>query len=243
MTATKSRWPFSSSDFINPKRGERLDGVPIDAPGDPAVEEPEQGVGTHVFLGGHIAEGTIDQLHEQLTLVGFGMQRFGVIPVEALGSGGMVVAVRTAETFGSDTQIDHPAQDRQMTQRAWFIHPIGLREQTPTAATGRALQGTFDREDEFARFGPLRLQDTYIRDIQRDRNQRRLWHLVPPFPSSMRCCPYPARSRCALQPLHLVALPAIPGEPGNSDCLIVGLTFGNARYDGLTHPQMTSCSS
>src|SRR5262249_19078544 len=45
-----------------------------------------------------------NQLHNQMAFVGFGMQGFGVVPVESLRGGGMVIAEGTAEAFGTDTQ-------------------------------------------------------------------------------------------------------------------------------------------
>ena len=61
----------------------------------PTVEHTKQRVCGHVFFGGHIGTGARDQLHYQMALVGFGTQRFRVIPVEVLGGGGMVVTART----------------------------------------------------------------------------------------------------------------------------------------------------
>ena len=127
-------------------------------------------------LASHIGEGAIDQLDDQMALVGFGMQRVGVIPVERLRGGGMVVAPRTAEALGADAQIDDPAQDGQMAQQARLVHAVALGDGAPTAAASRAGQGAFDGEDELARLGQLGLEDADIGDIERDRDERLLGH-------------------------------------------------------------------
>src|SRR5581483_6114997 len=54
-----------------------------------------------ILFFGHIRERAANQLHNQMTFVGFGVQRFGVIPIELLGGGRVVVAEGAAEAFGS----------------------------------------------------------------------------------------------------------------------------------------------
>jgi len=89
-------------NLVDAQGRERRERIPINGLGNGAVQDTEERSGGDVFFGLHIAEGAGDQLHNQMALVGLGMQSFGVIPVERLGGAGMVIAEGTAETLGPD---------------------------------------------------------------------------------------------------------------------------------------------
>src|SRR4030095_12506502 len=120
-----------------------------------------------------------------MALIGWGVERMGVIPIERLGGGGMVITEGAAKALGPDTQVDDTAEARQVAQQSWFVQAVRFVDRAPTAATGRAIQGAFDGEDEIALRSDLSLEHTDMRDIKRDRNERLLVHARPSFPS--RC--------------------------------------------------------
>jgi len=49
-------------------------------------------------------------LEQQMALVGFGVQGFRFVPLEALGGGGMIITERTAEALGARPNIHHIAE-------------------------------------------------------------------------------------------------------------------------------------
>ena len=93
---------FEERNLVDPHSRERFEGVPINATRDPAVEDAQQRVVAHILFFGDIAERAVDQLDDQVALVGFGMQRIRVIPVELLRGRRMVVAERATEALGTN---------------------------------------------------------------------------------------------------------------------------------------------
>ncbi len=85
-----------------------------------------------------------------MTFVGFSVQRFGVIPIELLGGGRVVVTERAAEALGLDTQVDRLAQDGQMAQQARPLKAMQVADRSPAAPADRALQGALDGQDVIA---------------------------------------------------------------------------------------------
>ena len=88
--------------------------APIDGCGHPAVEDTDQRVVAHVFLGRNIRNGRVDQLDDEMAFVDFGMQRSGVIPVKLLGGGWTVIAIAAAKPLGADAQKDRPTKDGEV---------------------------------------------------------------------------------------------------------------------------------
>lgn len=96
---------FDECNLVNAYDCARFEDIPIDARGDPAIQDAEECVRGDILLGFDITQGAIDQLDDQMALVGLGMQGVRVISVKLLGSGGMAVAEETAKALGADTQI------------------------------------------------------------------------------------------------------------------------------------------
>src|SRR5215212_9899474 len=61
-------------DLIDAEHTERFKRRPVDRGSDPAVEDAEEGIGADVFFRDDIGHGAVDQLNDQMTLVGLGMQ-------------------------------------------------------------------------------------------------------------------------------------------------------------------------
>jgi len=77
---------FEEGNLVDTQRRERVKCLPLHGGGDPAVEDAYERISGDIFLGLDIAKGASDQLNNQMALVGLGVQRVGVIPVELLGS-------------------------------------------------------------------------------------------------------------------------------------------------------------
>lgn len=155
---------------INAQGGERFQGIPIHRGRNPPVQNAQHGINRHVLRGVDIRPGALDQRHDAVALVGLGMQGVRVIPLEGLGGRGMVIADGAAEAREPDAAGDHPTQDRQMAQQAWFVEVVTVGDGAPTAAAGHTCQRAFHGQDAFAVLGDLGLEDTQIRDVQRDRD-------------------------------------------------------------------------
>src|SRR5215207_4148641 len=139
-----------------------------------------------------------------MALVGFGVQRIRVIPVELLRGGGMTSAPGTLETLGANAQIHNPTQNGQMAQLPRLVQAVAFGDGAPTAPAGCGGERALDGENEFAILGQLGLEDTHIRNIERDRDKRMLGHAVPSLRSSANLGTI-LPSRSAAQPLHLGA--------------------------------------
>ncbi len=155
-------------DLVDAEHCEWFKRGPVDRGGDPAVKDAEQGIVADIFFGDHISYGAVDQLHDEMPLVGLGMQGVRIIPVEFLGRCGMIIAVGTAKAFGPDAQIDNPPQDWQMAQQTRPIFAMLLSKKMTTAATGGGVQGALDREDELVGLREISLKHAYIGNIERN---------------------------------------------------------------------------
>jgi len=93
---------FQEGNLIDAQAGERIERLPITGGRNGAVEDTEERVRPEIFLGFHIGERAIEQLDDQMALVGRGVQGALVIPVERLRGGGMAIAERAAEALGPD---------------------------------------------------------------------------------------------------------------------------------------------
>jgi len=91
----------------------------------------------------------------------------------------MIVAEGTAEAFGSDAQIDDVAKNGQMPQQTGLVQAMAFGDGAPAAPAVRTTERAFDGEDELARLRHLSLEDTDIRDIERDRDQWVFGHHKP----------------------------------------------------------------
>ncbi len=89
-------------NLVNPQHGKRLQHVPVNTGGNLAIQDAQQRVITDIFPGDAIADGAVDQLNNQMPLIGFGMQRVGVVPVQLLRRGRLAVTVGTAKAFGAN---------------------------------------------------------------------------------------------------------------------------------------------
>ena len=69
-----------------------------------------------------------------MALIGLGMQRILVIPVEPLRRGGMTIAPGTAEALGPDANVDDAPEDGQMAQEAWLVLAMPLGNGSATRA-------------------------------------------------------------------------------------------------------------
>lgn len=159
---------FEERDLVNSDGRKRRQGRPLNALGDETVENAENRISGDIFLGLDIAQGAIDQLHDQMALVGLGMQRTVVIPVERLRGGRMALASRTAEALGTDAQIDDPTEARQMAKQPRLVQAMPLADGAATATAGCTRYGAFDREDKLAVLGEFGLEDADIGDVERD---------------------------------------------------------------------------
>src|SRR6266498_305568 len=167
---------FEEGYLVDSQGYERLQAIPIHAAGNPAVEDAEECVIRDVLFGFHISEGATYQLEDEMAFVGLGMQSFWVVPIEPLGSGGMVLAPRAAQALRPDAQIHGPTEARQMAQEARLIHAMGFANRATTAPTRRADQRALDSNDELALLGQLSLEHTDIGDVERDRDKWVLGH-------------------------------------------------------------------
>ncbi len=94
-------------DLVDAEHGGWFERRPIDRGGNPAVEDTEQGIVADIFFRDDIGHGAVDQLNDQVALVGLGMQGVGVVPIELLGGGRVVIAVGTAKAFGMSRTGEH----------------------------------------------------------------------------------------------------------------------------------------
>ena len=140
--------PFEQGNLVNPKYGKGADAVPVNAGGNPGVQDAQNGIVADVFLAHHILNGAVDQGEEQVALLGNGVQRPRVIPIQSLGCGRTIVAIRTAETLGPNADVDHSAEDGQMAQEDGLIDGVFFGKQAPTVLTVCRRQGAFHRDDE-----------------------------------------------------------------------------------------------
>ena len=67
--------------------------------GNPALQHTKEGGVADILLFRNIRERAIDQLDDQMALVGVGMDRFGIIPVRLLGGGRLAFTKRAVEAF------------------------------------------------------------------------------------------------------------------------------------------------
>ena len=64
---------FEERNFVDTYGRERSEGIPINACGDPAIQDTEERGNRDILLGLHIGEGTIDHLDNQMALIRLGM--------------------------------------------------------------------------------------------------------------------------------------------------------------------------
>ena len=167
---------FGECNLVDPEGGECRQGRPVDGGRNPAVKDTEQRIVGDIFLGDYIAEGAVDQMDNQVALVGLGMQRLGIVPVELLSRGRVIVAERAAEALGLNAEVDGTSQDGQMPQEPGFVAAVRLGNGAATAVTGRVLDGTLDGEDELTGLGQIGLNHADIGDVERNRDKRLLGH-------------------------------------------------------------------
>ena len=153
-------------DLVDAEHTERFKRLPVNRGGNPAVEDAEQRIVADIFFRDHIGHGAVDQLDDQMALIGFGMQRVWVVPVKFLRGGRVIVTVRTAKAFGTNTQIDHSAQNREMAQQARPIFAVLLGEGSTAAATGGRGQGALHREDELVGLCQVGLEHAHDREYR-----------------------------------------------------------------------------
>lgn len=107
---------FSLHDDPQSMHGEGRHPRPLDLACDPALNRAQHGIGGRIFLLANIGKRAVDQLHQQMLVIGVGLQGFGRVPPQALGRSGMVVTIRTAEALGAQADGDRRAEDREMAQ-------------------------------------------------------------------------------------------------------------------------------
>src|SRR5215467_12358111 len=128
------------------------------------------------------------------------MQGFGVVPVEHLRGGGMVIAEGAAEAFRTDTQIERAAEDGQMAQQTRLIETMWLSDEPSAAPAPRAGQGALDGQDELTRSGEIGLKDAHILDIERDGDKWLTGHGAPSFVSASQHRPMFSQARRSCNP-------------------------------------------
>ena len=144
---------FLDRDFVHAHDREGRRCRPINLAGYPAVNDAEDGIGRDVFLLADIGNRAVDHLEQQMALVGHGVEGFGRIPTQALGGGGMIVTVRTAEALGLDADIDDIAEACQMAEHERPVIAVEGANRLATAATGGSGQGTFDLDNQLPILG------------------------------------------------------------------------------------------
>ena len=71
---------FFQSDLIQPNHFQPVKRTPINLDGHITIDYPDHRFIAQIFFDGHILNGAIDQLQQDLLLIGFGMATFGMIP-------------------------------------------------------------------------------------------------------------------------------------------------------------------
>ena len=170
---------FLERDFVNPQSCEWRQRVPIDGGRNPARKRAENGLVAGIFLLADIFDRAVDELHQQMVLVGRGMQGFGLVPTQPLGRGGMVVTIGAAKAFGADTDVDHIAQDREMAQLEGLIVGVEVADRAPAAPAHSGGQGAFDLDDQFLLLSQFGAEHPHIREVKRDGDRGLFRHQFP----------------------------------------------------------------
>src|SRR2546426_12562359 len=112
---------------------------PPHLPADPAIHYRFDRFVPEVFFDPDILNRGMNQLQEQIFLIGFGVGTFRCIPRELLGGGWSPFTPWTPIAFRAQADIDAPAQNGEMAERDRLIESVQLRNHTPTLATLRPL--------------------------------------------------------------------------------------------------------
>lgn len=80
----KIAMPLQEGNFINAQRGKWLQGIPFHSGRNPSIQNTQQRIRRHMFLRSDIRQGAIDELDNEMSLIGVGVEHVWVIPIAYL---------------------------------------------------------------------------------------------------------------------------------------------------------------